>query len=173
MLVTMSKPAETSENPSGSDRQAASSKEKPGWPAGRPRPNQRHGATTLKRAIRELGDRAIDGRTSLGRALEEWKAGIVADMGGSASVSRQQEAIIDMAAKTKLLLDSIDGYLFKQATIVNKRKRAVFPVVRERIQLADALARYLTVLGLERRSKAVPSLQGFLENRAAARKVAP
>lgn len=148
-------------------------KGKPGWPAGRPRPNQTHGATTLKRAMRELGERAIDRRTSLGRALDEWRAGIVADMGGASNVSRQQEAILDMAVKTKLLLDSIDGYLFTQKSIVNKRKRAVIPVVRERLQLADALARYLTALGLERKAKAVPSMQGFLESRAAARKVAP
>jgi hypothetical protein len=40
--------------------------------------------------------------------------------------------------------------------------RALLPVVRERQQLADALARYMTTLGLERRAKPVPSIREIL-----------
>jgi hypothetical protein len=36
---------------------------------------------------------------------------------------------------------------------VNKRRRCLHPVVRERQALADSLARYMGQLGLERRAK--------------------
>jgi hypothetical protein len=54
--------------------------------------------------------------------------------------------------KTKLLLDSIDSWLLVQPSLINKRKKALLPVVRERTQIADALARYLAQLGLDRRA---------------------
>lgn len=36
------------------------------------RPYTKHGLTTLKRAVRELGGRAIDATTKVGRALLQW-----------------------------------------------------------------------------------------------------
>ena len=64
--------------------------------------------------------------------------------------------------KTKLLLDSIDAWLVKQPSLVNHRKRALLPVVLQRQQLADALARHMTQLGLERKAKQVLSLSDYL-----------
>lgn len=122
----------------------------------------KHGLTTLKKAMRVLGGRAIDRRTSLGRALEDWRHSIIQDLGGVDQTSTQQRQVIDLAVKTKLLLDSIDAYLFKQPSLVNHRRRALLPVVLQRQQLADALARYMTQLGLERRAKKVQSLSDYL-----------
>jgi hypothetical protein len=48
-----------------------------------------------------------------------------------------------------------------QSTLINKRKKALLPVVLQRQTLADALARYLGQLGLERKAKAL-SLQDIL-----------
>ena len=118
----------------------------------------------MKSALSKPGANVIDGRTKLGRALAEWRAELVADLGGESAVSTQQLAVIDLAVKTKLLLDSIDGWLLQQPSLVNKRKKAVLPVVRERQQLADALARYMQQLGLERR-KATVELQDYLRAR--------
>lgn len=122
----------------------------------------KHGLTTLKKAVRVLGGRAIDRRTALGRALEDWRHGIIQDLGGVDQTSAQQRQIIDLAVKTKLILDSIDGYLVKQPSLVNHRKRTVLPVVLQRQQLADALARYMTQLGLERKATMLPSLGEYL-----------
>lgn len=58
--------------------------------------------------------------------------------------------MIDLCVKSKLLLDSIDAWLLTQPTLINKRKKTLLPVVRERQTLADGLARYLTTLGLDR-----------------------
>ncbi len=68
-------------------------------------------------------------------------------------MSTQQDAIISFAIKTKLILDSVDVWLLQQASLIDKRKRALLPAVRERQSLGDALARYLAMLGLERRHK--------------------
>jgi hypothetical protein len=66
------------------------------------------------------------------------------------------------------MLDSIDACLLVQPSLVNMRKRALLPVVKERQQLADALARYMAMLGLERRARPVPDLHQYLREREAA-----
>lgn len=113
------------------------------------------------RELRLLDRAAVDGRTGVGRALSAWRADLVADLGGDPSTA--QLAVIDLAVKTKLLLDSIDAWLLTQPSLVNKRRRTLLPVVRERQSLADALARYLGQLGLERRVKPIPDLQAYLD----------
>ncbi|HLK11092.1 MAG TPA: hypothetical protein VKW76_06910 [Candidatus Binatia bacterium] len=113
-----------------------------------------------------LGSRALPTkRTALGRALRAWKADLVRDLGGDPST--QQAAIIDLAVRTKLLLDSIDAWLLVQPSLVNARKRALLPVVRERQSLADALARYLGQLGLERKARDVPDLMAYIASKGA------
>jgi hypothetical protein len=132
------------------------------------RPYTKHGLTTLKQAVNGLGGRVIDMRTTLGKALAQWRADLVADLGGRETISTQQAAVIDLAVKTKLLLDSIDAWLLTQpGSLVDRRRRALIPVVRERQQLADALARYMTTLGLERRQAPAKSLAEVLEDIAA------
>lgn len=70
--------------------------------------------------------------------------------------------LVDLSTKTKLLLDSIDSWLLRQPSLIDKRRRALLPVVRERQTLADALARYLTLLGLERKPKPTQALGEYL-----------
>ena len=94
-------------------------------------------------------------------AIRKWRAELIADLGGDDAVSTQQLAIVDLAGKQKLLLDSIDTWLLSQPSLINKRKRMLLPVVQQRQALADALAKYLTQLGLERRHK-VKSLTEIL-----------
>src|SRR5262249_30826867 len=110
-----------------------------------------HGITRLKEAVNGLGNRLIDKRTVTGKALALWRQDLIDDLGGN--VSTQQLAVIDVAVKNKLLLDSIDTWLLTQPTLINKRKKAVLPAVRERVTLADSLLRCLEKLGLERRVK--------------------
>jgi hypothetical protein len=126
--------------------------------------NTQHGLTLMKRALKEHGTRAIDRRTSLGKALDRWQDELVSDLGGSQQVSTQQRAIVTLAVRTKLLLESIDAWLLQQPTLVNARKRTVLPVVLQRQQLADALAKYMTQLGLERKAKQLPTLSEYLNN---------
>jgi len=109
--------------------------------------------TVLRRSIDEVakrGRKVIDTRTRVGKALMAWRGELVQDLGGSEQLSTQQLAIVDIAVRTKLLLDSVDAWLLRQDSIIDKRRRQLFPVVQQRTALADAMARYLGTLGLAR-----------------------
>ena len=124
----------------------------------KPRTYSRHGLSKLKAGIYGLDMKQLDRRYRIGRALGEWRDLLVADLGGKDMVSTQQEALVDLCVRSKLMLDSIDNWLLQQPRLVNIRKRALLPVVRERQQLADGFARYLQQLGLERKAKDLPNL---------------
>ena len=109
----------------------------------------KHGLYVARRVLMDYGKRVIDGRSSTGKALLKWRRELIADLGGD--ISTQQDAIVDLAVKSKLLLDSIDVWLLTQESLVNKRKKTLIPVVKERQAIADGLARYVAMLGLERR----------------------
>jgi len=126
---------------------------------------QTHGMHTLKKALNTLGARAIDRRTSMGKALAEWRTELLADLGGIENVTTQELALVEEAVKTKLILDSIDGWLLSQPTLINKRTRGVLPVVRDRQALVGTLRGLLSDLGLQRRTKAGPTLGEYLEHR--------
>jgi hypothetical protein len=125
--------------------------------------SEKHGLCMLKKGLKRLGNRAIDQRTRAGKTLTEWQAEIISDLGGTEELSAQQLAILNLVTKTKWLLESVDAWLVQQPSLVNHRKRCLFPIVLQRQQLADALARYLQILGLERKAKRVPSLIEYLE----------
>lgn len=129
------------------------------------RPYQQHGLHALKRRLKVRGLAGIDMRSAAARALVAWRHELEADLGGAAAISAQQRAVIDLASTTKLLLDSVDRYLLEQDGLVNRKRRAVYPVVLQRQQLADGLARYMAQLGLERRKPAAPSLESYIAAR--------
>jgi len=103
------------------------------------------------------GLQAIDRRTAAGRALVTFRSELLQDLGGEAAVSAQKRAIVDLAVRTRLYVDSIDAWIVAQPTLINARRRALLPVLRERQALADSLARLLGQLGLERRQKPIPA----------------
>jgi len=49
--------------------------------------------------------------------------------------------------------------------LIDRASKALIPIVRERQSIADALARYLAMLGLERRSK-IKTLKDLLQDEA-------
>lgn len=131
------------------------------------RPYQKHGLIHLRNAVRLLGGRVIDKRTTLGKALDAWRRELVADLGGRAALSTQQLALVELATRTKLMLDSIDYWLLTRPTLVEKRKKSLIPAVRERASLAASFTQALKDLGLERKVQEVPSLTAYLRQRRA------
>ena len=125
-----------------------------------------HGTKALKQAVKVLGTRAIDLRTTIGRALAAWRSELLADLGGADNFSTQELALVEEAVKTKLILDSVDAWLLQQPTLINKRVRGVLPAVRDRQALVSTLRGLLGDLGLKRRTKAAPTLSEYLEQRA-------
>jgi hypothetical protein len=129
----------------------------------RARPYLRSGVYTLKRAVQTLGSRALPSRrTALGRELREWRDALVADLGGADAISTQQVALVDLAVRTKLLVDSVDAYVLAMPSPVNWQRRCLHPVVRERASLVNQLQSILRDLGLERRAKPVLDLTSYL-----------
>ncbi len=112
--------------------------------------SQRHGLTRLEAAVQGLGGRVVDRRTTQGKALTKWRQELISDLGGADAISAQERALVDVAVRTKMLLDSVDASLLTQPSLVNNRTRALLPVVRVRQQLADGLSRQLQTLGLRR-----------------------
>jgi hypothetical protein len=111
----------------------------------------------------DLGLKVIDERTKLGRELMAWRAQLVEDLGGAERLSAQQQALLDIVMRTKLLLDTVDHWLIRQPSLVDKRKRQLYPAVVQRTQLADSLARHLGALGLARVAREANSLSDYLK----------
>jgi hypothetical protein len=127
----------------------------------------RHGLYTMRKALQMLGSRALPAAsTALGRELRLWRKALITDLGGQEIITTQQEALIDAAVRTKLLLDSVDAYVLEMGSPVDRRHRRLWPVVRERQSLVAQLQSLLRDLGLSRRAKEVPTLQAYLAQKA-------
>src|SRR6058998_2636466 len=99
----------------------------------RRRPYLKSGIYALRNAVLTLGSRALPPKsTPLGRALHEWREALLADLGGPETITTQQAALVDMAVRTKLLVDSVDAYVLSMPSPVNRQRRCLHPVVRER-----------------------------------------
>lgn len=77
-----------------------------------------------------------------------WKADVRRDLGDD--LTRAQETILEAAAQAWVILSSL--HIARQPSLVT-RERTLLPVVVQRMQVADSLARHLERLGLERRAK--------------------
>jgi len=119
--------------------------------------------------VQQLGARALPTRkTALGRALRDWRDALVTDLGGADAVTTQQAALIEMAVRTKLMADSVDAYVLGMPSLVNKQKRCLHPVVRERATLVNQLQAILRDLGLERKAKSLDLAEQFAALHASA-----
>lgn len=107
----------------------------------------------------------MDQRSAVAIAAKQFKADLVRHLGGD--LRRQQITVIELAARTWIIIEALDDWLLRQSTLVAARKRAVLPAVLQRQQLADSLARMLERLGLERRLKTVPDLTAYLATKEA------
>src|SRR5262249_11436646 len=125
---------------------------------------RKHDLYTARRALNEFGLRAIDGRSELGVAIRQFRASIVRDLGGEAAISAQRRAVLDIAIRTKLMVDSIDVYILSRPSLVDRKKRALLPIVRERAALANAFVEHMRVLGLERVPPPALTLQDVLRS---------
>jgi hypothetical protein len=130
------------------------------------RPYSRTGLNALKARVKVRGLHAIDQRTLAGRALVRWRKELVTTLGGPDAVTPQRQALIDLAVRTRLFVDHVDAWLMEQSTLVGGRgRRRLLPVLIERQQLAESLARVLGQLGLERVAPPAPRLAEVLAAR--------
>jgi hypothetical protein len=59
-------------------------------------------------------------------------------------------ALVEMAVRTRLYVDHVDAFLLEQRSLVDRRKKAILPILRERTSLVELLSRLLSQLGLDR-----------------------
>jgi hypothetical protein len=116
----------------------------------------------LRKAVTQLTTRRLDGRSAVAVAVRRWKEDMRRDLGDN--LTRAQETILEAAAQSWVILSSLDDYIARQPSLVTK-KRTVLPVVVQRMQIAEGLARNLERLGLERKVREVPDLEAYLAAR--------
>ena len=69
-----------------------------------------------------------------------------------------------MAARSKIMLDSVDNWILGQPTLINSRKKTIVSVVQQRQTIADGLRAVLKDLGIKRAAKEI-SLQDYVKEK--------
>ncbi len=137
-------------------------------------PDHPQGPKVVTRALPHLLERIVDrslpdaALSPIERAAREWRQEVIADLGGPEAVPATKWALVNAVTGTKILLDSIDRYVFELAAqdgLVSRRNRRAFAIVADRMRVADSLARQLAALGMERHAPPVPSLTEYLAQR--------
>ena len=123
-----------------------------GWRPGAGR-KPAHSLRRLRSAVTALTTKRLDGRSAVAIAVRKWKDEVRRDLGGD--LSRAQETILEAAAQSWVIVSSLDDWIARQPSLVSK-KRALLPVVVQRMQIAEGLARQLDRLGLDRKAKPMP-----------------
>lgn len=75
--------------------------------------------------------------------------------------------LVELTCRTRLFLDHVDAFLLGLPSLVNKRRKSMIPILRERQALVDSLSRLLGQLGLERQATPMPSLSEYLSAKKA------
>lgn len=141
---------------------------RPEWRKGRP---TTHGLKALRRTVSQLTTRRLDGRSAVAVAVRLFKADLRRDLGGD--LTRAQETILELAAQTWVQVRVLDDWLSRQSSLVLARKKTVLPVLLQRTQLAEALAKHLDRLGLDRKPQDVPDLHAYLASKQPKHEPAP
>jgi len=115
--------------------------------------------------VKLRGFKALDRRMAGAREAMAFKSELVSALGGEVDLSPQRRKLVDMAARTALLLDHVDAWIVEQRTLVNQRNRTLLPIVTQRTHLADHLARLLDRLGLDRVPQKIVSLEDYVAAR--------
>jgi len=120
------------------------------------------GIYAVQRGLHQLttrdGDQWLDKTGAVGRALREWRDSVIDDLGGIENTSTAQRTLVDFAARSVLMLSSIDDFLISLKSPVDRRRKVVHSVIVERERILASLSRTLERCGLERRPKPVASL---------------
>ncbi|NOU09383.1 MAG: hypothetical protein HOO98_05105 [Nitrospira sp.] len=125
--------------------------------------NVTHGDTLLKKAVKELGTKALDGRSVLAIELKQERRELIQALGGPSEISPQEMAIIEMIAMKRIRRKPIQEWaLLNRDALFNRRNKCLAPIALQLEQLEESEVRLLKELGLKRRAKQIPSLSDYL-----------
>jgi hypothetical protein len=140
--------------------------EPPEGPLNRARGAQKGNGNAKKHGLYAANAGRIDLRRSEDRAVFATQQAIELDLGGSDAISSQRKVILDGIGRKLRDLFKIEAYLAGLKSIVNKRRRCLFPIVLEKHRLLESVRRDLESIGLERREKQIASLEEYLAHRS-------
>lgn len=127
----------------------------------RPRRYQKSGLYCRPARLEDLPPEVAEAR-------RERRDALVAQLGGPEEVTPAQSQLIDLTVSAAMQLDSVDGYLLTLPSLVDKRGRKVWQVVRDRQVLSSHVQSLLTTLGLRRKAKRLKTLDAYVAERAGA-----
>jgi hypothetical protein len=138
------------------------------------RPYHRSGEHIVAKALPLLVERVTDpavpetALSPLERTVRGWRDEILEDLGGD-TVSAAKRAILDAAVGSKIILSSLDSFLFELAGsgrgMVNRRGRYAYRIVNDRMRVSDSLVKQLAALGLGRVERPPVDLGTYLSQR--------
>ena len=125
---------------------------------------QKAGVGGLMSRIKVEGMSAVDKRTAGYRAAQEWRRSLANDLGGEENLSAQKRTVLELALRSKLMIDSIDVFLLSQESLVNKRRKVLYVRwCRERQSLCEQFGEHVEHAGAGATGKErVESLPEFL-----------
>jgi hypothetical protein len=91
--------------------------------------------------------------------MDELRQQLIADKGGPECISTAERVMIDLTVEAAVRHQRVSAYLAEMPSLVDKKHRKVFTVVRDSAYLGAQLQSLLKDLGLERRAKPVPDIR--------------
>lgn len=129
----------------------------------------RHGMFAAMSRIKLKGLAVIDRRTLAARSLLGWRTELVNALGGPESVTPQEMALVEAVSRTKAITEHIDAFILSQPSVVNRKRKALIPIIQQRSSVVNVMSNLLAQLGLERRPKKVPGLMEYLREQEEAK----
>jgi len=123
---------------------------------------RRHPVSYLRSGFYTKTPAVIPPDSPVAQVLGERRDALIADLGGADACSTAQLAMVDLVVASWAQLDSVTGYLLTLPSLVDKRHRRIWQVVRDRAALASQLQSLLRDIGLRRRAKEVRSLADLI-----------
>ena len=127
----------------------------------RPRRYQKSGLYCRPTRLEDLPPEVAEAR-------RERRDALVTQLGGPEEITPSQSALVDLVVSAAMQLDSVDAFLLTLPSLVDKRNRRCWQVVRDRAALSAHLHSLLVTLGLRRRPKRVQALTDYVSERDAA-----
>jgi hypothetical protein len=121
-----------------------------------------------RRLLKELAWRTqLDRRSALYLELRDREERLASGVGGRDLLSPQKQALLPTAAMIWLELDTLNHYISQSGSnLIDKRKRALRPIVHDRNRQVMTLKALLETIGLERLPNPVESLEEYLKRRS-------
>jgi len=121
----------------------------------------------LPHVLTRIADDTIapDDLSPLEATARQWRDDVIRDLGGVAAITTTKMALLNAATGSMIIQSSIDSYLFALAGtdgLASRKHRRLFPVVEQRMRIADSLTRQLQALGLDRAKTNATDLQQYI-----------